>query len=137
MLFAFTLAPKDVVLVILAVIAVVAVIGLLFRKDTAIEIRRRQMVELSGELKNLGLERLAGFAEAYAVGDYSGLYQEAKALLKEISDHDSALGLLRKSFFKQLPERLKRKEDSAEILEVVAQIQAANKSAASKTMSGK
>lgn len=122
--FALSLASKDVVLIVLAAVAVVALVGWLFRKDTAIEMRRREAIQLTAELRALGLERLAGFAECYAVGDYSGLYGEAKQLARELSDHDKALSLLRSSFFKQLPERLKRDADREEILRIVAAFQA-------------
>jgi hypothetical protein len=84
------------------------------------------MIALHAKLEGLGLDRLAGFAECYAVGDYSGLYAEGKALVKQVMDADDAMGLLDKSFYLQLPKRLDREGDRERILKIIQQYQAAH-----------
>ena len=115
----FEFAVKDIVIIVLAGISAAGIVGWLFRKDTAIEHRRRDMIDLAARLKELGLERLAGFATSYAIGDYSGLWVEGKILAKQLMDTDEAMELLAKSFFTQLPKRLAMDGDREKILRVV------------------
>jgi len=125
-LFALVLTPSTMAIIGLATALTVFVVGWLFRKDTAIEGRRREMIALHSKLESLGLQRLAGFAECYAVGDYSGLYAEAKALVKQVMDADDAMGLLDKSFYLQLPKRLARDGDRERIIKAIDAYKAAN-----------
>ena len=114
------LSPTNLVIIALAVIVVIAVINWLFRKDDAIEERRKNMMKLYSRLQELGLERLAGFAQAYVVGDYSGLYREAHTLLHDIMDPVKANELLAKSFFKQLERRITDPIESIKINQTIA-----------------
>lgn len=125
-LFAFTLTPSAMTIIGLSAALAVFVVAWLFRKDTAIEGRRREMIGLHSKLEALGLNRLAGFAECYAVGDYSGLYSEGKALVKQVMDADDAMGLLDKSFYLQLPKRLDRDGDREKIFKAIDQYKAAH-----------
>ncbi|HUT91892.1 MAG TPA: hypothetical protein VMY37_20525 [Thermoguttaceae bacterium] len=126
LLFGVTLTPTYLAMTAMGVVIAALGAGYLFRKDTAIEGRRREMIALCARLQGLGLERLAGFAECYAVGDYSGLYSEGKALVKQVMDADDAMGLLDKSFYIQLPKRLDREGDRPKILKVIEQYRAAH-----------
>lgn len=97
--------PTTIAIIVLAAIVTVLLISWLFKKDDAIEERRKNMMKLYARLQELGLERLAGFAQAYIVGDYSSLYREMHALLHDIMDPVKADQLLAKSFFIQLERR--------------------------------
>lgn len=92
---------STIAILVLAAIAAVAVVSWFFRKDDIIEERRKNMLKLYARLQELGLDRLAGFAQAYIVGDYSSLYREAHALLHDIMDPVKADELLAKVFYKQ------------------------------------
>ena len=98
--------PEYIWIFVLAAIAIVAIIGWLFRKDDAIEERRSNMIKLYAQLHELGLERLAGFAKAYIVGDYSGLYRAAKELFEDIMDPNKADLMLSKAFYSQLAKKI-------------------------------
>jgi len=102
---------QTLIILALAVVAVVATISWVFRKDDVIEERRRNMLKLYSRLQELGLERLAGFAQAYIVGDYSGLYKEAHNLMHDIMDPVKADELLAKVFYNQLAARWKKEPD--------------------------
>ncbi len=54
----------------------------LFKKDTEIENRRRAAAKLAGILRSLGLSKTPEFLEDYAVGDYSGMAEKIKELVK-------------------------------------------------------
>jgi hypothetical protein len=69
------------------------------------------MLKLYAKLQELGLERLAGFAQAYVVGDYSGLYKEAHSLMHDIMDPVKADEMLAKVFYNQLKARWKNEPD--------------------------
>ena len=119
------LSVEQLVIIALAAVVAICVVSWLFRKDTAQEERRRGYIDLSKSLEKLGLIRLADIAEDAAIGDYSGLYKEGKALARELSNPETAMGLLAESFFKQLPSRLGRDGDREKILKVVGEFQAA------------
>lgn len=115
------LDPQTLAILILAVVAVVAGVSWFFRKDDMIEERRRNMLKLYARLQELGLDRLAGFAQAYIVGDYSSLYKEAHTLLHDIMDPVKADELLAKVFYKQLASRWR---DPVEQIKIKAAIDA-------------
>ena len=54
----------------------------LFQRDTAKEDRRRAANQLAGVLRSLGLKETPLFLEDYGVGDYSGMAQKIKDLVK-------------------------------------------------------
>lgn len=61
---------------VLAVVLGSIVVAWLFRKDTAIENRRRGAIKLASMLRGYGLKRIPAILEAYGVGDYSGIVHE-------------------------------------------------------------
>ena len=70
------LLPKlssPLVLVALASIALYASGRFLFRRDEAVEDRRRKAIKLAGDCQKCGLDFLAPVLEDYSVGDYSGM----------------------------------------------------------------
>ena len=121
-----------IAIIVLSAIVVIAVINWLFRKDDAIEERRKNMMKLYSRLQELGLERLAGFAQAYVVGDYSGLYREAHALLHDIMDPVKADQLLATAFYKQLEKRIADPIESIKIQQILAGVTA--KTTVTKTL---
>jgi hypothetical protein len=110
------------VVIILAAISVVAVIGWLFRKDDAIEERRRNMMKLFGRLQELGLDEFAAAAQAYVIGDYSNLYREAHQLLHTLLDPAKADAMLAKHFYNQLEHRLLLPSDVVRIKAAIEKI---------------
>jgi hypothetical protein len=54
----------------------------LFKKDTEKENRRRGAAKLAGVLRAQGLRKTPQFLEDYAVGDYSGMAETIKELVK-------------------------------------------------------
>lgn len=113
------LDTQTIAILILASIAAIAVVSWFFRKDDMIEERRRNMLKLYARLQELGLERLAGFAQAYIVGDYSSLYKEAHTLLHDIMDPVKADEMLAKVFYKQLVARWKDANEQLKIKSVI------------------
>uniref|UniRef100_A0A6M3L549 Uncharacterized protein n=1 Tax=viral metagenome TaxID=1070528 RepID=A0A6M3L549_9ZZZZ len=124
-LFALTVTPTAMTIIGLSAALAVFLVAWFFRKDTAIEGRRREMSELTYKLKELGLGRLSEITEAYSVGDYSGLLVKVRSLLREMMDAEDAMSLLSKSFFLQLPKRLENEGDRQKILKQIEQFKAA------------
>lgn len=116
-----SLSPEQCAIIVLVALVVVLGVCVLFRRDTDQENRRRGYIALMGVLKELGLVRMAGMAEDAAVGDISGLYREGAALAKDFDNPEKMLALLSESFYKQLPNRLKRPEDRVKIFQAVAE----------------
>lgn len=114
--------PIYYVVIVLAVIAIVALIGWLFRKDDAIEERRRNMMKLYGRLQELGLDEFAAAAQAYVIGDYSNLYREAHQLLHTLLDPAKADAMLAKHFYSQLAHRLLLPDDVIKIKAAIEKI---------------
>jgi len=115
------LTPINLAIILLTVIAIVAVIGWLFRKDDAIEDRRRRMLILYARLRELGLDDFAGAAEAYVIGDYSGLYAKGQLLLEVLMDPVKADAMLAKHFYLQLASRVKDPSDLLKIKAALAE----------------
>lgn len=73
---------------ILILVGVVAILGgkhgfnWLFAKDTEKENRRRAAFKLAAQLKAYGLNRIPDFLGDYAVGDYSGMFEQIHDLAK-------------------------------------------------------
>jgi len=117
---ATVIGPKDLAIIGMAAMCAAALVAWLYRKDTAIEQRRKHAIELASLLKSYDLDRLGGIVTNYAVGDYSGLVHEIELLLKEISNPEQAFALLGKSFFKQLPHRLETAGEKEKIIAAVS-----------------
>ena len=113
------LSTTNIAIIILAAIAIAAVIGFIFRKDDAIEERRRNMLHLCKLLRDLGLDDFATAAESYAVGDYSDVYRSLKSLLQTLQDPVKANAMLARNFYSQLSHRLTEKLEAQKIADIV------------------
>lgn len=120
----FSISPEQGAIILL--VGIVAALGacLWFRRDTDGENRRRGYVALVGALKELGLVRLADVAMDLAVDDKSGLWREGAALARDLDNPEKMMALLAESFYKQLPNRLKRPEDRVKIFAAVSEVKA-------------
>lgn len=132
---AVSVSWKDVGLALLAATSAGLGVGWLVRKDTGVEERRRRMIELAGHMRKLGLEQLADAFEGYAVGDYSGVYADAKSLVKRMADPTQALELLGRVFYNQLPQRLAQDGDRDRILKEVGNFLLAHPDVRTKVLS--
>lgn len=82
----------EIVLCSVIGVAVAIYIGtVLFKADTATEDRRRAAAKLAGVLRALGLKKTPEFLEDYAVGDYSGMAEKIKVLVKLFLDGEDAV----------------------------------------------
>ena len=82
----------EIVLVSVIACAVAVVVGKwLFKKDTEVENRRRAAAQLAGVLRSLGLKKTPEFLEDYAVGDYSGMAEKIKELVKLFINGEDAV----------------------------------------------
>ena len=75
-----------VVVGLLALLAAAGAVSFFYRKDTKIEGRRKEAIKIAEFFTKLGLPHTAGFFNDYAVGDYSGMWSSAKAVLKILDD---------------------------------------------------
>ena len=116
-----TLSPEQGAIIALVAINVILFVCVWFRRDTDQENRRRGYIALSKALDEVGLSRLSDAAESLAVDDKSGLAREGLALAKELSNPEKMMALLAESFYKQLPNRLKRPEDRVKIFQAVSE----------------
>ena len=126
LLFGFVVAPKDAAIVALIGLAAAFAVSWLLKKDTAIEHRRRDVIDVAGQLQQYGWDRTASLAKCYAVGDYSGLYAEMKALLRDFSHPETAADLVSQAVCKGLPEVLKHDGHREKVLKIVADFQQLN-----------
>jgi len=62
-----------------------------FGKDTEVEARRRAAFQLAGTLKVYGLNKIPAFLGDYAVGDYSGMFEQIHDLAKLALSGDDAI----------------------------------------------
>lgn len=83
-MFTFSLSTV-VILVMAAVLAVIAGVWL-FRKDTEIENRRRNMIDVAAKLEAYGLVELPAILKDYAVGDYSGVAYRIREMVRKFAD---------------------------------------------------
>ncbi len=120
----FSLSPEQCAIIALVGLVVILGVCVLFRRDTDQENRRRGYIASSKLMDEIGLTRLSDAFENAAIGDYSGLYREGAALAKEISNPEKMMALLSESFYKQLPNRLKRPEDQVKIFAAVKEAKA-------------
>jgi len=97
-------------IVILALIALVGFLGAkwLFKKDTAIEERRRGAARLAAALKSYGLSKIPEFLIDYSVGDYSGMAMKIKSYAEMfIAGEESVVKEFDVVFERVLSEKLK------------------------------
>lgn len=74
--------------IVLAVLAAWFGVKWAFRKDTEIEGRRRQAVELSAKLSAMGFKSMADLFMDYAVGDYSGMVYKMGLVVEKLRGND-------------------------------------------------
>jgi hypothetical protein len=83
-----TITLLQVVCVVLAALAAYFAAKWLFRKDTEVEARRRQAVELSAKLTAMGFKSMAELFMDYAVGDYSGMFAKMAMVVEKLKGND-------------------------------------------------
>ena len=115
------LAGNPIVLVALASIALYATGRFLFRRDEAIEDRRRKAIKLAGDCQKCGLDFLAPVLEDYSVGDYSGMTHRLRTFADDIRDDATRRQILDRFFTTQLAHRVK---DEAQRRQIVAALEA-------------
>lgn len=126
MLLALTLLPKlagnPLVLVILASLALYAMGRFLFRRDEAVEDRRRKAIKLAGDCQKCGLDFLAPVLEDYSVGDYSSMLHRLRAFADDLRDDATRRQILDRFFETQLASRLKDEQQYRKIVETVSTV---------------
>ncbi|HTN73744.1 MAG TPA: hypothetical protein VL096_00805 [Pirellulaceae bacterium] len=123
MLFALSLAPKlagnPLILVLLASIALYATGRFLFRRDEAVEDRRRKAIKLAGDCQKCGLDFLAPVLEDYSVGDYSAMLHRLRTFADDIRDDATRRQMLDRFFTTQLRQRLQDEAQRRQIVEAL------------------
>lgn len=115
MLFAIqSISMNPIVLIVLLAVVAFAVGVLLFKLDTRRENMRRDAIELSRLAGDAGLPITAGLLEDVGVGDYSGVFQHVKELVRTLRDENQRKAALRHFLEVQLEKYMadegKRKE---------------------------
>lgn len=116
------LAGNPLVLVALASIALYATGRFMFRRDEAIEDRRRKAIKLAGDCQKCGLDFLAPVLEDYSVGDYSGMVHRLRTFADDIRDDATRRQILDRFFETQLARRLQDEPQRRKIAEAVASV---------------
>lgn len=108
-------------ILLLAVGAVVAyfLVQFLFKRDTAVEERRRRAIKLSQWCSKNGLPLAGQALDCYAVGDYSGLLFNLKHLGDVIGDDDQISPAVDKFLKTQLDKKLQSHDGREEVLRYV------------------
>jgi len=117
--FAIVLTPLWIAVIVLSALCAALLASWLFKKDDAIERRREEAIEAAAELKKFGWDQLADVLIKYAIGDYSGLLGEIRALRKQIMDSDKARALVGNAIVKGLPEVMKDDVWAAKVRKVL------------------
>lgn len=118
----FAVLPKlssPLVLVILASLALYAMGRFLFRRDEAVEDRRRKAIKLAGDCQKCGLDFLAPLLEDYSVGDYSGMLHRLRTFADDIRDDATRRQILDHFFETQLTHRVKEESQRRKIAEAL------------------
>lgn len=115
-----SLADNRLVLIGLASIALYATGRFLFRRDEAIEDRRRKAIKLAGDCQKCGLDFLAPVLEDYSVGDYSGMLHRLRSFADDIRDDATRRQILDRFFETQLAARLQDEAQRRKIVETVS-----------------
>lgn len=102
-----SVSPMGATVIGLAGVAAFLAGKTLFQKDTEIENRRKAAIDVAGILSAEGFKRLPGFVTNYAVGDYSGMVHELKAVARDFRDPTVLEAELDAVFTKQLERRAK------------------------------
>jgi hypothetical protein len=118
------LAGNPLVLVALASLALYTTGRFLFRRDEAIEDRRRKAIKLAGDCQKCGLDFLAPVLEDYSVGDYSGMVHRLRAFADDLRDDATRRQVLDRFFATQLAQRLTDDAQRRKILETIDAIPA-------------
>ena len=113
------LAASPVVLIALASLALYTTGRFVFRRDEAIEDRRRKAIKLAGDCQKCGLDFLAPLLEDYSVGDYSGLVHRLRSFADDLRDDATRRQLLDRFFETQLAQRLADDAQRRKILETI------------------
>lgn len=122
---------SPIVVVALASIALYATGRFLFRRDEAVEDRRRKAIKLAGDCQKCGLDFLAPVLEDYSVGDYSGMLHRLRTFADDIRDDGTRRQILDHFFTTQLATRVKNEAERRKILEA---LEAAAPAATSATL---
>ncbi len=118
----FEVSGLQIAVIALACFSLFAVGKWLFNKDEKVEARRKNSIDIAAELRAAGLEFAYEFFRCYAVGDYSGMLEEARVILFKLKDPEQRRLALAKLFQKQLETRLK---DPVELGKIKAALAAA------------
>jgi len=118
---------SDLVTMVLIAIAAAAGAKFLFRKDEALEDRRRNAIRMATELNAMGLGRFSPILEDFAVGDLSSIVHRVRNFRDLLSSDEDRLAFVDDVFNKQLLPRLKDPQRSQLIFEAVDQARATNK----------
>ena len=119
------LAGSPLVLIALASIALYASGRFMFRRDEAVEDRRRKAIKLAGDCQKCGLDFLAPVLEDYSVGDYSGMLHRLRGFADDIRDDATRRKILDHFFSTQLGQRLQDEAQRRKIVETIAATPAA------------
>ena len=95
-LLAMAITGKDMLLLALAALAAIGLVGLAYRKDTEIEARRYNAIEIATFMSSIGLEHAAAFFNAYAVGDYSRMFKEAHSIVAIVKNPATRMAVLKR-----------------------------------------
>ncbi len=119
MLYALTIMPEHVVIVVLSAIVAMAVVAYFLRKDAAIDERQEKYSKLGGLLEKWQLTRLASIMHSVAALNLDAVIQKVRALVDSLEDDEDVLTMLAPNWFYQLPRRIKRAQDREKVLEEV------------------
>lgn len=100
-------------------VAAYFVIRFLFTRDTAVENRRLESIELSDVCTKNGLPILGKALKRYAVGDYSGLAFAVRDIRDTISDPDELENVVQRFLGIQLDKKLKTVEGREELVKAI------------------
>ena len=125
-LFALSLAPEHVVIIVLAGLVAVGAISFFFRTDVALIAKRRKLIELNTVLSAHAMPHLGRIAECLAVGDLAGAFSEAEYLLRQMNDPKQAAALIDAMFYAELPNQLADLGGRAQVLKTIGDWAVAN-----------
>lgn len=81
MLGSIVLDPMFLALCGVTLLCAVLLGGFFYRKDNEIEERRKKAADISAYFKGIGMSHTSAFFRDYSVGDYDGMWVEAKAAI--------------------------------------------------------
>lgn len=92
-----------------------------YRKDTEIENRRREAINVASAARGFGLEKIPDLLISYAVGDYSGIAYSLKQAAKLATNEKELLAELDGAFQKILAKKLETPEGVVELEKKLAE----------------